>query len=457
MDLENSQRSYLRSEKAVPIGEVVRRMVNVKARYQDTQDFHERTMLRGEYKYFSGKLCELRAAHTTDLVAFLECVAFFGFGDTVQVDTVMEELSRRCLSLHNSLHVNQLVHLMVCLPTLHKEGSELYHRVAQCLLTVVEQLTAEESVKLCVASTSHTPDDLVLALAPSLVTSVSEFSPPVQVQLLESLGALTIGERSPRFAQAVQPLLRALHSSLTQDLAELHPLDLAVVYAALKTIPCGEELQQAQHTVAMESFIAQASAVCPRALAIFVSVLPAPLSSAAALSQEAQAAGRRALSFAAALGERVVYLSVELTPGELVPVFRLYLHTVVSQRLDEGSKRATSQAQQLIHPLRSLADQLVIALEGAGSFFSSSQLVALLQLWDTSLRVLKEAGETSAFLMTTVPELQRLVPLLRAKIPTATASMTRSELKALLAVSPAVLDKKGEHAVRQALKLCDSA
>eukprot|EP00672_Neobodo_designis_P014780 CAMPEP_0174858060 /NCGR_PEP_ID=MMETSP1114-20130205/41248_1 /TAXON_ID=312471 /ORGANISM="Neobodo designis, Strain CCAP 1951/1" /LENGTH=52 /DNA_ID=CAMNT_0016092945 /DNA_START=8 /DNA_END=163 /DNA_ORIENTATION=+ len=41
----------------------------------------ERGLLRGEYKYYTGKACDMRHASTADMVAAIECCGFFGFWD----------------------------------------------------------------------------------------------------------------------------------------------------------------------------------------------------------------------------------------------------------------------------------------------------------------------------------------------------------------------------------------
>lgn len=62
-------------------------------------DDHEHALLRGEYKYFTGKAIDVRGASVTDLIAFVQCCSFFKFYETGSLDRVLEELSLKVTTL----------------------------------------------------------------------------------------------------------------------------------------------------------------------------------------------------------------------------------------------------------------------------------------------------------------------------------------------------------------------
>lgn len=258
MDIETSQRGYLFAGggKPVGLGEIVRRMIQVKARYRETVNDGERTLLRGEYKYYSGKLCELRAAQTADLIVYLECAAFFGFWDVGQVDRILELLHQRSMGVwltssssttttaghpeeasrekdtpcRNSsaeagrggeddssppprlpsadeISMEELQRLLLCLPKLRKEGSPIYphlchvfagmlhsHRRSGARYARGEPLSPEEAAAMLTASTPSTPPSLLVILLEVVAPAVqtSFFSVSTMVELLDSLGSLCL-------------------------------------------------------------------------------------------------------------------------------------------------------------------------------------------------------------------------------------------------------------------------
>ena len=93
--LESTKRPYLLQERPFPIAEVVKRMIKIRRSYDSASDNHERTLLRGEYKFFTGKICDLRGAHPDDMISYLESAYFFGFWDAEQVAKILERKSNR--------------------------------------------------------------------------------------------------------------------------------------------------------------------------------------------------------------------------------------------------------------------------------------------------------------------------------------------------------------------------
>lgn len=310
MDLETSQRSYLFAGggKPVALGEIVRRMVQVRARYNETVNDGERTLLRGEYKYFSGKLCELRAAQTADLVAYLECAAFFGFWDVGQVDRILEVLHQRSMSLWlnassssphhptstpengrpspavstrlpsaDEIDVEELRRLLLCLPMLRKEGSTMYRHACHLFTATLtseegpmkELLSPEDAAALLLASTSQTPTALLLVLLEILAPAVKACSIPLStmVELLDTLGALTLSalscssSTSPAIENKTPeereeedgilhflPLWTLLMKQLYASRGQLDPLEVAMTYYAI--VRFQEAVQEVKATAA---------------------------------------------------------------------------------------------------------------------------------------------------------------------------------------------------------------
>lgn len=286
MDLETSQRGYLFAggTKYVPLGEIVRRMVQVKARYHETSDVGERTLLRGEYKYFTGKPCDLRAAQTTDIVVYLECSAFFGFWDVGQVDRMLEVLHQRSMSLWldtssstsssalpgaDEIDTEELRRLLLCLPALRKEGCPLYRHLTTLLSSMLTHssqalaedavLSPEEACELFLASTAQTPRSFLLALLPVVAPGVCAgvFSLSILVELFDTLGSLLLsasssvssipaalssshvleaevaGEEEEEVRRRCLPLFTQLRNHLFASRDQLDPLEMAITYHAM--------------------------------------------------------------------------------------------------------------------------------------------------------------------------------------------------------------------------------
>eukprot|EP00796_Vickermania_ingenoplastis_P007573 gene7573-5340_t len=459
-DLEGTKPSYLHTERPVPIAEVARRMAAVKAKYRDTQDFHERTLLRGEYKYYTGKPCDLRASQTADLVVFLEAAAFFGFWDVSQVDGIVAELYRR--SLTESLDPDEVIHLLVCLPQLRKEASDLYRQLSSLALASVGDLTVEECATLCVASTAYTPDDLLLGMVGTLEPAVRSLDPPVMVELLDTLS--TLRRSDPRRPQQLHSIRVLLQEHLVQALDSLTPLELAVTYASLvadadvDALSGSSVLQPSVHRKVMDCFAGQVGQACPRSIGIFFTALGVPLLQAQDQSRRRAEGPAGALPVAVGntlravhlLGPRVVFLSVDFSPEELIPVLRVLLHAVVGLQIQTQTKVLpcnTARRQEVVRVVRELSQQLVLDLQEAAGFFSAAQLLAVIRAYDGGLVALADAAPCSSpgdapqrlvqaqrQLVEWVPETRRVWELLSRKAVAACPEWTPQELLDLLRV-----------------------
>ncbi|CAJ1021376.1 hypothetical protein Q4I30_002563 [Leishmania utingensis] len=310
-ELEHSKRNYLLSERPVPIGEVSRRMARVKSRYEDTRDFHERNLLRGEYKYFTGKLCDLRAASLGDMVVVLQCGAFFGFWDSAQVDRILAELF---LQLEGMKAV-ELVALFVCMPQLRRQESNLYHRVAVELVPLVPDLTTEECLAVCRACTTETPPELT----ESVLRELAEHSEEITLtQCVEVLDTWSVVPAAVRFR--VRDTMECVRQRALRHLEELECMDIAVLYTCLQKEANADGadsiLSEALQQRLLKAFIRDTSRTCPRSTAMLFSAVRGTHSLALELAQQ--------------MAARALFLSTDFTPAELLAVLRVYVEGLVS-------------------------------------------------------------------------------------------------------------------------------
>ncbi|KAI5691898.1 hypothetical protein MNV84_02293 [Leishmania braziliensis] len=310
-ELEHSKRNYLLSERPVPIGEVSRRMARVKSRYEDTRDFHERNLLRGEYKYFTGKLCDLRAASLGDMIVVLQCGAFFGFWDSAQVDRILAELF---LQLEEMKAV-ELVALFVCMPQLRRQESNLYHRVAVELVPLVPDLTTEECLAVCRACTTETPPELT----ESVLRELAEHSEEITLtQCVEVLDTWSVVPAAVRFR--VRDTMECVRQRALRHLEELECMDIAVLYTCLQKEANADGadsiLSEALQQRLLKVFIRDTSRTCPRSTAMLFSAVRGTHSLALELAQQ--------------MAARALFLSTDFTPAELLAVLRVYVEGLVS-------------------------------------------------------------------------------------------------------------------------------
>lgn len=392
VELENAKRNYLMSERPVPIAEVARRMVRVKARYEATGDFHEKNLLRGEYKFFSGKLCDVRAARATDMIAFLQCAAFFGFWDTSQIERVMAELLLKIAELTP----NELVCLFVTLPGLRKQQSELTGRAAARLARVVPDLTLQECLAACAVCDEATPAALLRGLLSAIEAEAASLCPAQMVEVMD-----THSVAPPAVQREFAGLWDAIKARTVGCSNELGCMDVAVLYT---TLQAGADCDAASAQKLLGRFVAQApTGACARSTAMMFSA-----TAAASLTAS--------LQFAQLMEVRVVFLSTDFTPAELLAVFKVYLGCLVAMTaLVEGHAAAAAGGRQQQQPLSTplaaelrealqrqaafrhvvaeLNEQLVALLQGAGAHVSTAEQLDLLDAYATAVADLAAAGE----------------------------------------------------------------
>ncbi|GET87515.1 hypothetical protein, conserved [Leishmania tarentolae] len=310
-ELEHSKRNYLLSERPVPLGEISRRMARVKSRYEDTRDFHERNLLRGEYKYFTGKICDLRAARLGDMVVVLQCAAFFGFWDAAQVDQILAELFLQL----EGMEAVELVALFACMPQLRRQESQLYRRVAMELAHLVPDLTTEECLAVCRACTTETPQELTEPVLRDLAKRLEEVTPAQCLEMLDTWSILPAAvQRRARDA------MESVRQRVLSHIEELDCMDIAVLFTCLRgeVSDGGEDaiLSEALQRRLLKTFVRDISRTCPRSTAMVFSAVRGTHSLALELAQQ--------------MADRTLFLSTDFTPSELLAVFRVYVEGLVS-------------------------------------------------------------------------------------------------------------------------------
>ncbi|KAG5504298.1 hypothetical protein JIQ42_06130 [Leishmania sp. Namibia] len=321
-ELEHSKRNYLLSERPVPLGEISRRMARVKSRYEDTRDFHERNLLRGEYKYFTGKLCDLRAARLGDMVVVLQCAAFFGFWDAAQVDRILAELFLQL----EGMEAVELVALFTCMPQLGQQASELCRRVALELVPHVPDLTTEECLAVCRACTAETPPELMEAVLRGLAQHLQEVSPAQCVEVLDTWSVAPTAVRCRVLDSMEDVRQRALC-----HLEELECMDIAVLYTCLQEEArvgrADSIFPEALQRRLLRAFTRNMSHTCPRSTAMLFSAVRGTHSLALELAQQ--------------MADRALFLSTDFTPNELLAVFGVYVEGLVSLSALSAELRAS--------------------------------------------------------------------------------------------------------------------
>ncbi|ORC89857.1 uncharacterized protein TM35_000101250 [Trypanosoma theileri] len=427
VELEHAKRSYLLSERPLPIADVARRMVRVKARYLDTNDFHEQNLLRGEYKYFSGKLCDIRHSRPEDMIAYVECGSFFGFWDTAQMDRVMDELLLKLEELGPA----ELVHLFISLPSLRKQGSMLYQHVARALVDAVPDLSLEECMRVTAACDETTPQELVHNLMRAFEPEVISggLTPSQAVELMDMLGAST-----PAMQEEFESLFEKIRQTAVAGIDTLSLMDIAVMCTSLKM---REILDVKIESDAVHQFLHRLDESCARSTAMMFGAVS------------------NTHSFSQAMEERVVFLATDFTPTELLSVFRVYMDDFTSMCLVSsgdnltGISLASSASSQdvftnsrleelqfaiqrksaLMHVLQELTDQMVTLLESAASYMSP---FAQLQHLEVFYRAVEDLDGNVSQLTESLPRISRCLHLLSAKIIASVGQYTYSELVALL-------------------------
>ena len=367
-EVENARKNYLLQERPFPLAEITRRMIRTRNRYQATEDFHEKNLLRGEYKFFSGKVCDLRGASTADLVSFLESGSFFGFWDTQQIERVLEQLRLQL----GDLEPNELVHLMKLLPGLRKHSSAAYEEVAAALVEHVDGISDEDCIALLDACSVEDPPILIH----NLLRAIEE-APLTPLQFVSVIGALSV---LPQETQAVYDRLKHhAEVSVLDALPSLSVAQISAVADALHSMGSSElgisdPLPEATARRLQGEFLKRLTECDPHSLAMMF-----------------YACG--SVQFALAAEDRVLFFATDFEPLELFAVVSWYLEALAAMghaAAGAGPKEAAAVAQRrgpIVSVLNDLLDVLVTHLEAGDSYFTPQTVVSLLGVM----------GETAAF------------------------------------------------------------
>ncbi|PWU89866.1 hypothetical protein C4B63_55g25 [Trypanosoma cruzi] len=422
VELEKTKRNYLLTERPVPIADIARRMVRVKSRYLDTKDFHEQNLLRGEYKYFSGKLCDVRHARTEDMVAYVECGSFFGFWDTAQMNRVMDELLLKL----NELGSVELVHLFTSLPSLRKQSSNLYEYVARALVAVVPELSLDECIRVAVACDDGVPEELIYNLMRAIEPEVSRggLSAVRAVELIDAFGTCL-----PSVQREFDSLFDNMKRTAVAGMMELSVMDIAVLCTSLKL---REELDASTETNAVRVFLSRLEETCARSTSMMFTAVSGTL------------------AFSQAMEERVVFLATDFTPSELLSVFSVYMDNYTSMYTvtsgDDGvvapaTKKSSSQncigelhfAQHrqttFLLVLRELMDQMILQMGSATAYFLPAVQLQYLEVFS---KAVENIGSNVSHLTSAVPVLGRYLELLSSRVIASLQRYTYMELVTLL-------------------------
>ncbi|SCU69033.1 uncharacterized protein TEOVI_000059000 [Trypanosoma equiperdum] len=427
VELEHARRNYLLSERPLPIADVARRMVRVKSRYLDTKDFNEKSLLRGEYKYFSGKSCDIRHARPEDLVAYVECGSFFGFWDAAQMNRILQELLLKL----DELGAAELFHLFTSLPSLRKQTGELHFCVARRLVDEISNLTVDECIHVCAACDQATPRELVRGLVQMIGPMVSNraLSAAQCVEIMDTLGACCLPGENREFDLFFKDTKEVVVLGMTT----LGVMDIAVACTSMRLLGILDAITEKE---AVRLFTSRLNETCASSMAMMFSAVGSDF------------------IFCQAVGERVVYLATDFTPSEMLSIFAVYLTNIVSlcpassggvaigdsaceMPQEEwtagrgvGERHFAHQRRNdLLNVIRELMDQTLSLLESASAYVSP---VSQLQFVAVFHRAVENLCGDVEQLLNFLPSLNRCMHLLSAKLIASLTQYTYSELIVLL-------------------------
>nr|CCC92246.1 conserved hypothetical protein [Trypanosoma congolense IL3000] len=416
VELEHAKRNYLLSERPLPIADIARRMVRVKSRYTGTRDFQERNLLRGEYKYFSGKSCDIRHARPEDMIAYVECGSFFGFWDAAQMDRILQELLLKL----DELSPVELLHLFTSLQPLRKHASDLNLYLSRRLVGAVSHLTVSECIRACAACDETTPPELMHNLMQIIGPEVSSggLSGTQCVELLDMLGAYC----SQRSHSGFEDVLRDLKHVVVAAMSGLSAMDIAVACTSLKL---RGDLDADAEREAIRLFTSRLTECCARSVAMMFTAVGGNV------------------GFTQAMEERVIFLATDFMPDEMLGVFRAYMADftstcVVSRGITSGCvgvghvtgpHLVHRHRTTLFHVIRELMDQMVSLLESAAAYVSPT---SQLQYVAVFCRAVEDLDGDVVQLLNPFPQLGQCMQLLSAKLIASLKQYTYSELVAVL-------------------------
>ena len=200
-------------ERPFPLAEICLRMVRIMTKYTQTEDQHERTLLRGEYKYFTGKTCDVCGAQPRDMIAMLQCFGHFGFWDIRLSNKISIELARQ---LHR-LTTTESVQLFCALRGIKQRRSALCSAVALQLQKNSSELSVTEAVKVLSECDAESPSQLVH----SLLQQVAACGPDVLTheECLSTLSAATCLPPDVAYKEH-EPVFRLIEKQLYNSAVE---------------------------------------------------------------------------------------------------------------------------------------------------------------------------------------------------------------------------------------------
>lgn len=350
LDIEKTKRTYLLNERPYPLAEITKRMAKIRAKYDDTTDTQEQTLLRGEYKYFSGKLVDLRHAEVRDMIAFLDIGAFFGFWDTAQVDPCIDELMLHIAELSGS----ELVHLLVALAGVRKHQSVAYRVCAEQLsLIPAEDFGFDDVIRLLQACEAEDPPALVHGLLTCVAKNTDRLS------VADAAGILpTIAVTSASTLAKCRHLVEELRDICADEAADLTPIQIAAVCEALTTMDMKDTLAEERLAAA---FVDKQRTACPRSIAMMMYAVGS-------------------LPLANALEERIFYLINRFCTSELFVITKTYVDCFAAMRsATSGGAQEAVQCRAVVQKVQELSQHLAAHLTSASVFVPPHILVGLLE------------------------------------------------------------------------------
>jgi hypothetical protein len=359
---DRTMKKHLLSERPFPLADVVRRMTRIRSRYEHTDDFHERALLRGEYKYFTGKTCDLRRAAIPDMVALCETCAFFGFWDVALSDKVDSVLRLRL----SELTAIELQHLVRSLPAMAKSDGQLMVLASTRLAALLGDLSLEEQLGVAAATAAATPAVLVAALLAALAPRAEELDAAEAAQLLHALCFAALA------TEALRDAARACKRTCVDAVDVTGPNAVATLsdnLAALGMLDDGA-----------------LAVLCKR----FTATLRDADSAAVATMLEVTATSAHGDAFAAVLRERVADLVPEMGPTTCNCVLQAYANVLARNGAPAPGKAAGVVAPAgersrrrhhkdvAVAVLADVVAHLALLADDGSTFFSPDLVVACL-------------------------------------------------------------------------------
>jgi len=169
------------------VTDIARRMVRIRLQHTGCKDVLERNLLRGEYIYFSGKDLQVHTARAPELIAMLQCFAYFRIWD----NNILRRLTTGLLQLTSFLTTEELAHLMKALSDMEHKDVELLSLLAHRIVTLQDDFTKIQLLSIVQSVVSLDTSNTVLLDA--LLNSVAKFvvtelSPSALALIMKLLG-----------------------------------------------------------------------------------------------------------------------------------------------------------------------------------------------------------------------------------------------------------------------------